>query len=119
VLRADGVPYDELDMKSFRRQIGVVLQDPVLLAGTIRDNIAYARPEASDAAVRAAAEAATAARFIEALPDGYSTVVGDEGTGLSGVSVSGLQSPAHCSAHRRYWSSTSRLPISTRPRSRR
>jgi ABC-type multidrug transport system fused ATPase/permease subunit len=83
-LRADGVPYDELDMRALRRQIGVVLQDPVLLAGTIRDNIAYARPEASDAAVRAAAEAATAARFIEALPDGYSTVVGDEGAGVSG-----------------------------------
>jgi len=83
-LRADGVPYDELEMRTLRRQIGVVLQDPVLLAGTIRDNIAYARPEASDADVRAAAEAATAARFIEALPDDYSTAVGDEGVGLSG-----------------------------------
>jgi ABC-type bacteriocin/lantibiotic exporter with double-glycine peptidase domain len=83
-LRADGVPYDEFDMRSFRRQIGVVLQDPVLLPGTIRDNIAYARPEASDAVVAAAAEAATAARFVEALPEGYATTVGDEGVGLSG-----------------------------------
>jgi ABC-type multidrug transport system fused ATPase/permease subunit len=83
-LHADGVPYDELEMRSFRRQIGVVLQDPMLLPGTIRENIAYARPDASDADVRAAAEAATAAPFIEALPDAYSTRIGDEGVGLSG-----------------------------------
>jgi ABC-type multidrug transport system fused ATPase/permease subunit len=83
-LRADGVAYDELDIRSLRRQIGVVLQDPVLLPGTIRENIAYGRPEASDAEVRAAAEAATAAVFIDALPDGYATQVGDEAVGLSG-----------------------------------
>jgi ABC-type multidrug transport system fused ATPase/permease subunit len=83
-LRADGVPYDELDMRALRRRIGVVLQDPVLLPGTIRDNIAYARPDASDDQVRMAAEAATADRFVEALPDGYATLVGDEGVGLSG-----------------------------------
>ncbi len=84
VLRADDVRYDELDIRSLRRQIGVVLQDPVLLPGTIRTNIAYARPEVSDEAVRAAARAATASEFIERLPDGYETVIGDEGIGLSG-----------------------------------
>jgi len=81
---ADGVPYDQLDMQDLRHQIGVVLQDPVLLPGTIRDNIAYARPDASEEAIRAAAASATAAEFIEALPQAYATVVGDEGTGLSG-----------------------------------
>lgn len=83
-LRADGVPYEELDMRRLRRRLGVVVQDPVLSPGTIRDNIAYASREASDAAVRAAATAATAAEFVEALPDAYQTVVGDEGIGLSG-----------------------------------
>jgi ABC-type multidrug transport system fused ATPase/permease subunit len=83
-LRADGVPYEELDMRRLRRRLGVVLQDPVLSPGTIRDNIAYARREASDAAVRAAATAATAAEFVEALPDAYEAAVGDEGIGLSG-----------------------------------
>ena len=84
VVSADGVPFDELDIAALRRQIGVVLQDPVLLPGTIRENIAYARPDASDAGVRAAASTATAADFIEALPLGYDTPVGDEGVGLSG-----------------------------------
>jgi ATP-binding cassette, subfamily B, bacterial len=83
-LRADETPYENLDIADFRRQIGVVLQDPVLLPGTIRENIAYARPDATDAEVRAAAQGATAAHFIETLPADYSTAVGDEGTGLSG-----------------------------------
>lgn len=84
VLRADGIPYDELDIRSVRRQVGVLLQDPVLLPGTIRDNIAYGHPDASEGEIRAAAEAATAAGFIEALPDGYATTVGDEAVGMSG-----------------------------------
>jgi ABC-type multidrug transport system fused ATPase/permease subunit len=81
---ADGVPFEQLDMRHFRRQVGVVLQDPVLFPGTIRENIAFGRPQASDADVRAAAATATAGPFIEQLPDGYDTVVGDEGVGLSG-----------------------------------
>jgi ATP-binding cassette, subfamily B, bacterial len=83
-VKADGVSYHDLDIRQLRRQIGVVLQDPVLFPGTIRDNIAYAEPAASDEAVRAAAHAATAAEFIESLPDGYLTEVGDDGAGLSG-----------------------------------
>ncbi|MGH2869654.1 MAG: ABC transporter ATP-binding protein [Solirubrobacteraceae bacterium] len=83
-LRADDAPYCQLNVSDLRRQVGVVLQDPVLLPGTLSENIAYSRPEASAAEIRAAAQAATAADFIEALPDGYATVIGDEGTGLSG-----------------------------------
>jgi ATP-binding cassette subfamily B protein len=78
------VPFDRLDMRALRRQIGVVLQDPVLVPGTIRENIAYGRADATDDDVHAAATAATAAAFIDRLPDGYETRVGDEGTGLSG-----------------------------------
>jgi ATP-binding cassette subfamily B protein len=83
-LMADGLPYEDLDMRALRRQIGVVLQDPVLFPGTIRENIAYGRPDAGDAAIAAAADVATAAAFVERLPDGYDTRVGDEGVGLSG-----------------------------------
>jgi ABC-type bacteriocin/lantibiotic exporter with double-glycine peptidase domain len=81
---ADGVPLAELDVREFRRQVGIVLQDPLIFPGTIRDNIAFGRPETSDEEVVAAAVAATAAEFIDGLPDGYDTKVGDEGVGLSG-----------------------------------
>jgi ABC-type bacteriocin/lantibiotic exporter with double-glycine peptidase domain len=82
-LEADGVAYDQLELRELRRQIGVVLQDPVLLPGTIRDNIAYCRPEAPDETVWTAAHVATAAEFIADLPAGYATNLGDEGMGLS------------------------------------
>jgi ATP-binding cassette subfamily B protein len=83
-LLADGVPFEQLDTAAFRRQLGVVLQDPLVFPGTIRENIAFGRPEASDADIRAAAETATAHHFVERFPAGYDTVVGDEGVGLSG-----------------------------------
>jgi ABC-type bacteriocin/lantibiotic exporter with double-glycine peptidase domain len=83
-LLADDVPFERLDMRSFRRQVGVVLQDPVLFPGTIRENLAFGRPEASDEEIVVAAETATAHAFIERLPEGYDTRVGDEGVGLSG-----------------------------------
>lgn len=83
-LLADGVPFDELDIRHLRRQIGVALQDPVLFPGTIRENIAFGRPDATDAEVAAAAETSTAAAFIARLPSGYDTRIGDEGVGLSG-----------------------------------
>jgi ATP-binding cassette subfamily B protein/subfamily B ATP-binding cassette protein MsbA len=83
-LAADGVPYGEVDVRGLRRQIGVVLQDPVIFPGTIAGNIAYGRPDATEAEIRAAAELATAAAFIDTLPDGYETQVGDEGGLLSG-----------------------------------
>jgi ABC-type bacteriocin/lantibiotic exporter with double-glycine peptidase domain len=83
-LLADGVPYDELDMRALRRSMGVVLQDAIIFPGTILENIKYGNPDATDEDVRAAAEWATAADFIERMPRGYATQVGDEGELLSG-----------------------------------
>jgi ABC-type multidrug transport system fused ATPase/permease subunit len=84
MVRADGVPYDELDLSKLRRSMGVVLQDPVIFPGTIRDNIAYGRPEATDEDVERAARLAGAHDYIVDLPESYATHVGDEGTLLSG-----------------------------------
>jgi ABC-type multidrug transport system fused ATPase/permease subunit len=81
---ADGVPYDEVDVRVLRKSIGVVLQDPVIFPGTIAENIAYGRPDATEEEIRAAAEIATAAAFVDTLPDGYDTQAGDEGGLLSG-----------------------------------
>ena len=83
-LLAGGIPYDELDVSALRRRMGVVLQDPVVFPGSIAENIAYGHPGASPAEVRRAAEWATAASFIEDLPDGYETDAGDEGALISG-----------------------------------
>ena len=80
---AGGVPLDELDMSSLRRRMGVVLQDPIIFPGTVAENIAYGRPESTGEEIRQAATIATAAEFIEALPNGYATAVGDEGVLLS------------------------------------
>ncbi len=80
----DGIDMSRLDPAELRRHIGVVAQDPVIFSGTIADNIRYGRPEASDAKVREAAEAAAAAEFIETLPMGYQSLVGERGTTLSG-----------------------------------
>ncbi|MET0405579.1 MAG: ATP-binding cassette domain-containing protein, partial [Cystobacter sp.] len=71
-------------LASLRSQVGIVLQDAMLFSGTLRDNIAYGRPEASLEDIQEAARAAQAAGFIEALPQGYGTVVGERGVGLSG-----------------------------------
>ena len=83
-IRADDIPYDELDIADLRRQIGIVAQDPPLVTGTIRDNIAYARPNAPLHEVEQAARTALAHTFISQLPDGYDTVVGEHGILLSG-----------------------------------
>jgi ATP-binding cassette subfamily B protein len=80
----DGHDVKSVTLASLRSQIGVVLQDALLFSGTVRNNIAYGRPDATDEQVRAAAEAAHAAEFIEALPQKYETVVGERGVGLSG-----------------------------------
>ncbi|HEX2570364.1 MAG TPA: ABC transporter ATP-binding protein, partial [Polyangia bacterium] len=80
----DGHDVREVTLPSLRSQIGVVLQEALLFSGTVRDNIAYGRPEATMDEVRAAAEAAQAADFIAALPEGYDTVIGERGVGLSG-----------------------------------
>jgi ABC-type bacteriocin/lantibiotic exporter with double-glycine peptidase domain len=83
-LLAGGVPYDKLDLVALRRHLGVVLQDPLIFPGTIADNIRAWRPGLSDEDVRDAARRATAHDFIERLPAGYATAVGDEGELLSG-----------------------------------
>jgi ATP-binding cassette subfamily B protein len=80
----DGIDTARLDPAELRRHMALVAQDPVIFSGTIADNIRYGRPEASDAKVREAAEAAAAAEFIEQLPMGYQSLVGERGTTLSG-----------------------------------
>ncbi|HEY1961027.1 MAG TPA: ABC transporter transmembrane domain-containing protein [Rhizomicrobium sp.] len=80
----DGIDTARLDPTALRRHIALVAQDPVIFSGTIADNIRYGRPEANSADVRRAAEAAAAAEFIEALPQGYETAVGERGVTLSG-----------------------------------
>jgi len=80
----DGIDVRELDQESLRRQIGIALQDVVLFSGTIRDNIRYGNPEASDEQVIAAAKAAQAHEFIMSFPEGYDTQLGQRGVNLSG-----------------------------------
>ena len=80
----DGVDVRKVDLTSLRRQIGIVLQTSLLFSVSIRENIAYGRPEASLEEVIAAAQAAQADEFIRQLPLGYDTVVGERGVTLSG-----------------------------------
>ncbi|HCW51786.1 MAG TPA: ABC transporter ATP-binding protein [Clostridiales bacterium] len=80
----DGTDVREVTLESLRRQIGVVLQDTFLFSASIRENIAYGRPEATLEEVRRAARAAEIDDFIMTLPQGYDTVVGERGVGLSG-----------------------------------
>ena len=80
----DGVDVRDMDQAHLRRQIGMALQESVLFSGTIRDNIRYGRPNASEEEVIAAAKAAQAHDFILEFPDGYDSVVGQRGVNLSG-----------------------------------
>jgi subfamily B ATP-binding cassette protein MsbA len=80
----DGIDVRNLRLADLRGAIGIVPQDPALFSGTIRENIAYASPGAAEAKVEAAARAAHAHEFIERLPEGYETVVGERGVKLSG-----------------------------------
>jgi ATP-binding cassette, subfamily B, bacterial len=80
----DGVPLTELDPAQLRRCIALVPQDAVMFAASVRDNIRFGRPDASDAEVARAAELAHAAGFIANLPNGYDTAVGERGVTLSG-----------------------------------
>jgi ATP-binding cassette subfamily B protein len=83
-VRVDGVDIRELRLHELRRSLAVVPQEPVLFTTTVADNIRYGRPDASEAEVRAAAEAASALAFIEALPQGFATHLGTRGVRLSG-----------------------------------
>jgi ATP-binding cassette subfamily B protein len=79
----DGLDLRELDLTAYRQQLGVVPQEPFLFTGTVRDNIAYGRPAAPDAAVEAAARAVGAHAFIADLPNGYRTAISERGRSLS------------------------------------
>jgi len=83
-VRVDGTPVSELELSSLREKIGVVLQEANLFSGSIADNIRFGRPEATDAEVERAARSAQAHEFIERMPDGYATKLGQKGINLSG-----------------------------------
>ncbi len=80
----DGHDVRDLSLSSLRGQISIVLQDVFLFHGTVRDNLLFGRPDASEAELHAAARAANAAGFIERLPEGYDTLIGERGVKLSG-----------------------------------
>ena len=83
-VRIDGADVRSVDLDSLRKAVALVTDDPFLFSATIHDNIAYARPDATREEVERAAEVAQAARFIERLPKGYDTLVGERGLTLSG-----------------------------------
>jgi ATP-binding cassette subfamily B protein len=80
----DGRDLRQIDPAELRRRIALVPQEPVIFMGTIAENIRYGRPEASEADVRRAAALASAVEFVEALPEGYGTQIGERGVTLSG-----------------------------------
>ncbi|MGH9514815.1 MAG: ABC transporter ATP-binding protein [Terriglobales bacterium] len=80
----DGTPIQKYRIADLRRQFGVVLQEPVLFAASIAENIAYGKPDAGDEEIIAAAKAAASFEFVSALPDGFETQVGERGSRLSG-----------------------------------
>lgn len=80
----DGVPVDTMERAAFRSHIALVPQDPVIFAASAADNIRFGRPDATDAEVIAAAKAAAAHDFLNALPEGYDSYVGERGIMLSG-----------------------------------
>jgi len=83
-IELDGVDIRQLALRDYRGQIGLVLQEPFLFFGTIADNIAYGKPEATREEIVAAARAAHAHEFILRMPQGYDSLVGERGQGLSG-----------------------------------
>ncbi|WP_451975801.1 ABC transporter transmembrane domain-containing protein [Azospirillum endophyticum] len=83
-VRLDGVNVRDADPVDVRRRLGLVAQDPVVFSADAWENIRYGRPDASDAEVRAAAEAAHALDFLDALPEGFDTFLGEKGVRLSG-----------------------------------
>ncbi|WP_123040730.1 ABC transporter ATP-binding protein [Cohnella candidum] len=82
-VKLDGVDVRDVTLESLRSQVGIVLQDTFIFSGTIRDNIRYGRPDATDAEVEAAARSVLAHDFISQLPDGYDTQVQERGSALS------------------------------------
>ena len=100
--RSTGMDIRSLRLADLRGAIGIVPQEPALFSGTIRENIAYARPSAAETDVEAAARAAHAHEFIERLPQGYDTLVGERGDqAVAAASASGWPSRARSSRTRR------------------
>lgn len=83
-IMVDGIDIRDIKTSDFRRQFGIVLQEPFLFPGTIRDNIAYAKPDATTEEIIRAAKAANCHNFLLKFPDGYDTQVGERGQRLSG-----------------------------------
>ncbi len=83
-IRIDGIDIAEADPRAVRSRIGLVPQETVIFGTSVRENIRYGRPDASDAEIEAAAQAAAADQFIRQLPSGYDTFLGERGTRLSG-----------------------------------
>jgi subfamily B ATP-binding cassette protein MsbA len=83
-IKIDGVDIRHYKLRELRSQIGFVLQDTVLLRGTVRDNIAFGRPDATDDEIVEAAKMANAHAFITRMPEGYDSLIGDRGMTLSG-----------------------------------
>ena len=84
IVRIDGVDLRAADPATVRRRLALVPQDPVIFAASVLDNVRYGRPEATEAEVRAACDAAFASEFIERLPEGYASFLGERGVRLSG-----------------------------------
>jgi ABC-type multidrug transport system fused ATPase/permease subunit len=80
----DGTDVRDVTLSSLRREIGVIAQDPFLFSATVRENIAFGRVDATDEEIERAAQQAQAHEFVEQLPDGYDTVIGERGITLSG-----------------------------------
>ena len=83
-VRIDGIDLRELQAATLRARIGVVAQEPTLFAATLRENILYGRPDASEDELREAARQANALEFIESFPEGFDTLIGERGVRLSG-----------------------------------
>ncbi len=83
-VKIDGVDVRDVTLESLRSEIGVIAQDPFLFSATVRENIAFGRADATDEEVQGAAKLAQAHEFVEALPEGYDTLIGERGITLSG-----------------------------------
>ena len=83
-VRIDGIDLLAADPRDVRRQLALVPQDPVIFASTVLENVRYGRPDASDAEIRAACDAAYATEFIERMPGGFDALLGERGVRLSG-----------------------------------
>jgi len=83
-IKVDGMDIRKLGLDSYRNNIGVVLQEPFLFSGSIRENIAYAKRDATNAEIEHAADLANVTEFVEKLPDGFDTLIGENGASMSG-----------------------------------